>query len=126
MKNNAATDIELLRRSTRDIVTGEPLQDDARPDLFVGEVREIADRYELAVAQLDAALEREERAYILLSWYMEFDTASNYFVDDKWMSCIAAGTNGGQAETWREMDILDKRTRVTDDKVIVNEYRLKK
>lgn len=36
--------VERLRASIRDIETGEPLDDDARPDLYVADIRELVER----------------------------------------------------------------------------------
>ena len=46
--------VEFLASSCRDIVTGEPLDNDARPDLYVCDVRTIADEYAAMRDRIDA------------------------------------------------------------------------
>ena len=47
--------VRRLRASVRDVETGEPLWDEARPDLYASEVREVIDRIEELEAERDVA-----------------------------------------------------------------------
>jgi hypothetical protein len=76
--------VERLREATIDIVTGEPLNADARPDLYVSDIHEVADRIEALeemcnslpwaidrLEALEAALRRAEQGLREAHWTEE-------------------------------------------------------
>lgn len=79
MTDTFNSEAEFLRSTATDIVTGEPLYDDARPDLYAIDARRIADRIEALEAEnarLREALLGIAKAPETMIWGEDYEIAA--------------------------------------------------